>query len=98
MDIAFSSYTAGESRENNELITFGFLTGDESIKEPYFYITVYPELKDISGITLSEKACWHTEDWQGVILKYEELKSAGDPRQELLDHLKNTFDQITGKA
>jgi len=98
MDIAFSSYTAGKSRENKELITFGFLTGDESIEEPYFYIKVYPELKDISGITLSGKAYWHTGDWQGVILNYSDLKTAGDPRQELLDHLKNTFDQIAEKA
>jgi len=98
LDIAFSCYPAPESRQIIEQISCGYLTGDASIEEPYFYITVYPELEDISGIELCEKAYWHAEEWQGVIYRYRDLISAASPKQELLDHLKTTFDQILKKV
>jgi len=93
MDIAFTCHTGA-----GLLITCGFLTGDGSIEEPYFYITAYPELDDISSITPGGKAYWRTGDWQGVILKYGDLMEADSPTGELLDHLKNTFNQIMEKA
>jgi len=93
MDIACACYARPDL-----LITSGFLTGDTTIEEPYFYILIYPELDDISTIKLIDKAYWHTEDWQGLILKYGDLLKADSPRQELLDHLKNTFDQVIDKA
>jgi len=89
MDIACTCYA-----DSGLLITTGFLTGDGSIEEPYFYITAYPELEDISSIRLIGNAYWHTQDWQGVILKYGDLIKADSPRQELLNHLKTTFEQI----
>lgn len=89
MDIAFSCYA-----DSALLITCGFLPGDESIEEPYFYITVYPEIEDTSSVKLDGKAYWHTVDWQGIIYKYGELKQFESPRGELLRHLGSTFDQI----
>ncbi len=92
LDIAFTCYT-----ESGSLITCGFLTGDTTIEEPYFYILTYPKLVDISGIALGGKAYWHTEDWQGVILKYGDLIKADSPKQELLNHLRTTFEQVLEK-
>lgn len=89
MDTAFACYT-----DSGLLLTCGFLTGDSSIEEPYFYITAYPEIDDTSAVTLQGKAYWHTEDWQGIIYKYKDLLEADSPRQELLNHLHKTFDQI----
>ena len=93
MDIAFACYA-----ESGLLITTGFLPGDDSIEEPYFYITAYPEIDDTSTVTLGGKAYWHTENWQGIIYKYKDLLQADSPRQEFLSHLHKTFDQIIEKS
>ena len=89
MDIAFACYA-----KSGLLITCGFLPGDGSIEEPYFYITAYPEIEDTSSIKLEGKAYWHTTEWQGIIYKYGDLKESVSPRKELLRHLGSTFDQI----
>lgn len=92
MDIAFACFA-----ESGLLITCGFLPGDGSIEEPYFYITAYPEIDDTSAITLEGGAYWHTVDWQGIIYKYGDLKGYDSPREELLRHLGSVFDQILEK-
>ena len=96
MDIAFTCYT--HSKGNMEQIAFGYLSGDSGIEEPYFYITVYPELEDYSQINLIDDAYWHTEGWQGVVLKYDDLIKTDNPIEMLRDHLRKTFDQIIEKG
>jgi hypothetical protein len=81
-----------------EQIAFGYLTGDSGIEEPYFYITVYPELKDYSKINLIDDAYWHTDQWQGTVLKYRDLIRTDNPGEVLINHLQNTFDQIIEKG
>ena len=88
MDIAFACYA-----KEDLLITTGFLPGDSNIEEPYFYMLFYPELKDTNSIKLTGDAYWHTEEWQGLILKYGDLLKSESPKQTLLAHLKSTFDQ-----
>ncbi len=92
MDVAFTCYPA--SKDNMDQIAFGYLTGDSGIEEPYFYITVYPELEDYSHINLLEPAYLHTEGWQGVILKYNDLIKTDNPGGLLMDYLDNTFSQF----
>jgi hypothetical protein len=92
MDIAFTCYP--HTKDNIEQITFGYLTGDSGIEEPYFYITAYPEIEDISGIKLANDAHWNSEGWQGVVLKYKDLIATDNPVETLTGHLKNTFNQL----
>jgi len=96
MDIAFTCYP--NTKENMDQIAFGYLTGDSGIEEPYFYTTVYPELNDYSQIELIDTAYWHTDEWQGVVLKYKDLISTDNPGEILINHLKNTYDQIIEKG
>jgi hypothetical protein len=96
MDIAFTCYP--HTKDNMEQIAFGYLTGDSGIEEPYFYITVYPELKDYSKINLIDDAYWHTDQWQGTVLKYRDLIRTDNPGEVLINHLQNTFDQIIEKG
>ena len=92
MDIAFTCYP--HTKKSIEQIAFGYLTGDETVEEPYFYITAYPELEDISSITLAEHAHWNAQGWQGVVLKYKDLIKTDNPGELLITHLQNTYDQI----
>jgi len=93
MDIAFVCYP-GDGNKKIEQIGFGYLTGDETIEEPYFYITAYPELENTSEIKLDNNAYWLTEAWQGVVLKYKDLIKTDNPAETLINHLQNTYDQI----
>ncbi len=97
MDIAFTWYPGPENKRI-EQISFGYLTGDETIEEPYFYITAYPEIEDISGIKLANDAHWNSEGWQGVVLKYKDLITTDNPVETLTGHLKNTFNQLMKSA
>lgn len=92
MDIAFTCHP--HTRESIDQIAFGYLTGDETVEEPYFYITAYPELENISDITLADDAYWNPDGWQGVILKYKDLIKTDNPGEVLINHLQHTYNQI----
>ena len=92
MDVAFTCYPP--TKDNMDQIAFGYLPGDSGIQEPYFYITVYPELEEYSHIKLADLAYWNIEGWQGVVLKYNDLIKTDNPGGLLIDHLDSTFTQI----
>ncbi|ODB87563.1 hypothetical protein A3193_01205 [Candidatus Thiodiazotropha endoloripes] len=71
----------------DEQMNFGFVSGDASIDEAYFYVTAYPIPENWSGLALSQGAYWHTEGWVGAILPYARLLKANDPQAMLLEFL-----------
>ena len=68
----------------DEQMNFGFVSGDGSISEAYFYITAYPLPKGLTDTVLPEGAYWHTEGFTGAIMRYESLQAANDPETLLL--------------
>lgn len=71
----------------DEQMNFGFVTGDESIAEAYFYATAYPKPATLTDAPLPDGAYWHTEGFTGAILMYDQLVGANDPRSMLLGFL-----------
>ena len=71
-------------------MNFGFSTGDETIPDPYFYITAYPLPKKLVDTDLVPDARWHTQNWQGAILPYQALIKSGNPAEKLLQFLEKT--------
>jgi hypothetical protein len=69
----------------DEQMNFGFVTGDESIKEAYFYATAYPRPPALLRAELPDGSYWHTEGFTGAVLMYENLLGECDPRERLLD-------------
>jgi len=47
---------------------------------------------------LIDDAYWHTDEWQGAVLKYNDLIKIDNPSETLKSHLQNTFDQIIEKG
>ncbi len=76
----------------DEQMNFGFSTGDESINEPYFYITAYPLPELLPKIALPQGAYWETKAFNGAILKYKELTQSTNPRNTLINFLKAVQD------
>ena len=97
LDIAFSYYTGKKVRdlknretENSEQITYGFLTGDNAINEPYLYVISYPEISNLTANKLDNDAFWYDGDWQGAILKYQDLYNSVNFEKKLLSFLIQT--------
>lgn len=79
----------GQDPDNEEYsdkqMNFGFAFGDESIPEPYFYVTAYPLPDGFPSLELPAGTEWRSEDFSGAVLAYETLLQSGDPRGYLLD-------------
>ena len=71
----------------DEQMNFGFVTGDESIAEPYFYATAYPTPPDFTTQALPAPAYWHTAGWTGAVLPYAALVNRDNPQAFLLSFL-----------
>lgn len=70
-----------------EQMTFGFSTGDETIADPYFYITAYPPVAELAQIALPPGSSWNARHWQGAVMTYEFLTGVDRPEEKLLDFL-----------
>ncbi|MES9851746.1 MAG: DUF5996 family protein [Candidatus Thiodiazotropha sp. L084R] len=74
----------------DEQMNFGFVTGDGSIDEAYFYVTAYPAPANMPNLELPQGAYWHTEGWIGAILPYAALLETDTPQVLLLEFLQKT--------
>jgi hypothetical protein len=69
---------------SDKQMNFGFSFGDEGIPEPYFYVTAYPLPDVFPGLDLPAGATWHTEGFNGAVLRYETLLTTPNPHGELV--------------
>jgi hypothetical protein len=74
----------------DEQMNFGFVTGDSSIPEAYFYATAYPIPERLTEAELPAGAYWNSDGFIGAILMYETLADAQDPAGRLLEFLRTT--------
>lgn len=59
----------------------GWSTGDETIAEPYLYLTMYPESPEFKHKKLPSEAYWQTEGFSGAILPYVALANSSEPEK-----------------
>ena len=97
MDIAMNWFSGrlvpgvdpADEESADEQMNFGFVTGDDSIPEAYFFATAYPAPDDWPELVLPEGAYWHTEGWTGAVLPYANVVAAPSPHELLLDFLRS---------
>ncbi len=66
-------------------MNFGFVFGDDSIPEPYFYVTAYPLPEALSQVALPAGTNWQSIPFQGAVLRYESLTGIDEPDIYLLE-------------
>ena len=66
-------------------MNFGFTLGDETVTEPYFYITAYPLPEQLPTVQLPVGTAWQAEGFSGAVLLYSDLIESSDPPAYLLD-------------
>ena len=68
----------GQDAENEEVsdeqLNFGFVPGDEGIREPYFFITLYPNVERLGEVSLLDEAYFHNEGWNGIDMLYDSFR------------------------
>lgn len=65
-------------------MNFGFVFGDESIPEPYFYVTAYPLPDALPRTKLPQGTTWQSEGFSGAVSLYRDVAATNDPRGYLL--------------
>lgn len=60
-------------------MNFGFAFGDESIPEPYFYVTAYPLPDALTDVGLPEGTTWKSDGFSGAVLLYGDLEAMNNP-------------------
>jgi len=60
-------------------LAIGFSSGDETIAEPYLYLTAYPEPSGFTNLDIPREAYYQTSGFSGAILPYDKLSTSADP-------------------
>jgi hypothetical protein len=63
---------------SDKQMNFGFAFGDDSIPEPYFYVTAYPTPDAMAAVQLPSGSEWRTDGFNGAVLTYETLRDTSD--------------------
>ncbi|SFM29023.1 DUF5996 family protein [Methanolobus profundi] len=84
---------------SHELIAFGFWPGDENVREPAFYASVYPEPEGLTDEPLSpEKAFWSPDGGGMALLMYNDARSTPDPKQAIVEFMESVYQAGAKKA
>ncbi len=85
-----------DAENADEQMNIGFLFGDETISEPYFYITAYPWQDAFKDTELPQGAYWNGEGFNAAILPWSALQTQKEPQQFLKEFCELLLD--TGKT
>ena len=70
---------------SDKQMNFGFVPGDDSIAEPYFYVTAYPIPDALPRTSLPAGSNWQTTPFPGAVLTYETLAAMSSPTDYLME-------------
>ena len=78
---------------SHEVISFGFWAGDENTRSAAFYSYTHPSPEGLDQEPLQPKeAIWVDSNGSPMaILMYEDVRTADDPKQALLDYLESAY-------
>jgi hypothetical protein len=65
--------------DDKRQVAIGFSMGDETITEPYLYLTAYPEPGGFTSLKLPSGTHWQSSGFSGAILPYSDLCQSADP-------------------
>jgi hypothetical protein len=83
----------------HEVISFGFWAGDRNVPEPAYYSYTAPEPPGLRDRQVIDEARW-IESGQSslLVLPYETVRTAADPRQALLEFLESAYEASADAA
>lgn len=82
-DLSFLWFATERATDEFPHMNFGFAPFDAQSTRPYLYAYAYPMPEDFERLPLPPLARWHTEEWKGVMVPYDELAQLEDPEAEI---------------
>jgi uncharacterized protein DUF5996 len=79
-----------------EQISAGFWPGDERFPEPAFFSYAYPRPDGIESASVAPEAASWQEDLGLFVLRYDDVRAATAPDDELLTFFSSTYDAAAG--
>lgn len=74
-----------DEEASDKQMNFGFVCGDETIAEPYFYVTAYPLPDELPQTKLPPGTTWRSEGFDGAVTLYKDVAARDEPGPCLLD-------------
>lgn len=75
-------------------ISVGFSPGDTFYQSPYFFVNSWPFVREEKLRKLS-LGNWHSEDWIGAVLLFDQLNNEADQQNALLNFYREGIDLLT---
>ena len=66
-------------------IAIGWSTGDETIPEPYIYLTAYPQSEAFNKLPLPREAYWQNQGFSGAVLPLKALSTSSNATKLFTD-------------
>jgi len=76
---------------SHEIISFGFWTGDQNVREPAFYAYMHPQPAGFMDEPLSPKEAFWSPEAGEAFLMYEDVRNAESPEKVVLDFLESVY-------
>ena len=83
---------------SHEVISFGFWAGDDQVRAPAFYAYAYPVPDGIYDEPLRPAEAFWNEEAGMALMMYDDIRTAQDPRQKVLDFLESTYEAGARRA
>ncbi len=78
------TFPAQEEDHEGRSVGVGMTPGDDTIPEPYFYVTPWPAPdQDKELPALPHGGSWHRDGWTGAILRAQDLTKSHTPHQQM---------------
>jgi hypothetical protein len=84
----------------HEVVSFGFWAGDQNVREPSYYSYTAPEPAGLRQQPLRPEEAFWADQGSGslALLRYEDVRTAADPRTTLLAFLESAYQAGAGAA
>lgn len=76
---------------SHQVISFGFWPGNGGYGQPAFYSYAAPEPEGFSTAAIKPPAAYYSRDMNELLLNYNDVRSAADPAQTVLDFMESAF-------
>ncbi len=76
---------------SHEVISCGFWPGDDRFPAPAFYSYTAPAPRGLENVSLLPAAAFYSSQLGEFVLRYEDVRSASSPEQDLLDFYCNAY-------
>lgn len=77
---------------SHEVISCGFWPGGETFQEPAFYSYVSPEPPGLKSASILPSAAFYHPQLCEFLLRYDDMRTADNPEQALLDFCRSTYE------